>query len=247
MSYSVIDTTGTPREITVNHKITAIDGVSQTPNLYIVEVMPFGHKPKVRPRKIDRVKITIAPFNTMSSAGVPTYGTPFDVYGDPHFKEFKRFDQEQSKDVLKSLGYFNFNSAPGSFSRTLIRAHFLDKLAGYAFLGQYAVAFTTVTYPARDWQGNLGTPTEVTRSITVDDVQTQAGFVTNDGLKLIEGQAILRIPRDQITLAELASIDNYFTITLQSVAVRYRIWNSAPKGFCIEHTHHYEVYLQRAL
>lgn len=244
MTYIILDTSNADQVLKPFDRIDEIDG--ETITLYVTEVAPEAAT-RMKKKLIEPSDIKISPYVSLNSSGVPSYGTPYYSKADLIWKESKRYDADLGAETTVSRGTLTFlRPRRGQKSKILI-AYFHDRLDGFTFSDQFTVNFVTVTYPSADWRGNTGTPTTSSLAIDCDMVTAKDGFVTEDGITLKNGSAMLKVSRDKITREAMASKDSYFTIAVNGgTAVKYTIWNQ-DEGLCIEKNHFFNIYLNRGM
>lgn len=246
MSYSILDVTGTSRTLNDQDKITSLDG--ETKELYVVSIEAEArHRRFNAKRLIDPIDAIIAPFSSLDSSGVPTYGTPYTVKADLHWHEENHFYQISGPDVLYSTGFLVMRHAPNAFKRRMVVMKFTDRQQGKHFAGEYTVSFSSVTYPNQTAMGDLGAPTTSTRTISCDLVELKEGTRTTDGIVLKTGTAMLKVDRSLITRSEVNGRYNYFTISLNGLSVGRFGLDPEQDAAIIENSHHFHIYLKKAV
>lgn len=244
MSYEVYDTSRVAQTVGADDKITEIDG--EPVDFYIKKLKPFGHQKFAPARLISPTPIKIAPFVSMGANGVPTYGTEYEAKADVHLDAIMEFDKDQGKLIKKAEGRLNFKHVRGDHNRKFLAVFLSDELSAKAFESQYTVVYQKATYAGSGFVGHKGTVTYTPKAIIAARVELKDGLETEDGIKLVNGMAMVKIGRDQITRAEILDPNSHFEISVNGeTPVVYRAWNGGE--FCIEQTHHFHVYLTRAL
>lgn len=245
MTYIILDTLKAEQVLKPFDKINSIDGESLT--LYLTEVAPEAAT-RMKKRLIEPSLINISPFDELNSSGVPQYDTDYDCMADVIWKESKRYDAATGAETTVSRGTLTFLRPKGTHKSKILIAYFHDRLDGFTFSDQFTVSFVNVT-ETRDWRGQVGTPTTSTLNLNCDMVTMKEGFMTEDGVMLINGTAMIKVSRDQITREQINANprQSYFNIALNGASpVKYYIWNS-PEGNCVEKSHFLNIYLNREM
>lgn len=246
MTFYIKDSTKALKTLKPHDRIDEIDG--EVLPMYFTEIAPEAAT-RTAKRLIEPSVIKISPFVSVGANGAPTFGTPYYADADVIFREIKRYDSRTGANTTVSRGTLTFLRPRGAHKSKILVGFFHDRLDGLMFANQFTVTFVSVTYPDADWRGNRGTPTTASTSLNCDAIELRDGFVTEDGVVLKNGGAMIKVSRDQITRDQITQFDSYFTIRLNTDdAVVYRVWNTGDeKGVCVEGTHFFNIYLTRGV
>jgi len=245
MTYTILDALKNEQTLKPFDKVKSIDGESLT--LYLTEVAPEAAT-RMKKRLIEPSLINISPFDELNSSGVPQYDTAYDCLADVIWKESKRYDVSTGAETTVSRGTLTFLRPRGSQKSKILIAYFHDRLDGFTFSDQFTVQFVDIT-EVRDWRGQVTSSSGTPLTLNCDMVTMKEGFITEDGVMIKSGTAMIKVSRDQITREQINAHakQSYFTIALNGAsAVKYYIWNT-PEGNCIEKNHFLNIYLNREM
>lgn len=247
MAYTVRDINGAERKLIPGSKIVSIDG--EETELYFNGVEPMAHRGRFPPALIGGGAIVIQNYLGQSN-GAPVYGAPYTVKGQITWQEAGRLDpdtmwsrskyskEDKVRLVIKALR--NTTQRRGAY---VITAG--DKANYLSHEDTHEIFFYihTTTYNARGIQTGSTTSAPITIQPSFVELEDQYR-TTEEGQSYKYGEARIGIPMSQITLEQLASMSNYFTISTNGgPAVKYFIWDG---NAVTKQTNDYEVHLRRS-
>lgn len=243
-SFSSIATDGTEYAWSDQDKIVSFDGDACE---FYVSSLESEQRTRVKARLIDDVPCEILPFVQLNADNSIEYGDPVTIMCQVHEEEERKYDSETGKTETKSLGFLVALQAPTlEHKRKLVVIKYGDKQRAKAIANQVAVTFTPWTV-AKDFQGRPTKTAGTPRALDVAFAELRAGVQTQDKLTLRKGMAMLRIPREQLSLAETQDPNHTFEITLNEADFGIFRLKPIPEGVCVEQGHFWHLYLTREI
>jgi len=241
VSYSIKALDKSAVMVAPTNRITSIAGTSR--ELYITDVRPYPSCGRPTLRRAEKVVIEPLSF----SGGAVTAGPPKTFKGQVDFEISSRHSASRSPDGPESRGSILFLSGETSKVSQLVEIEFTDSLSGFSFSGLYQIRYLPpptlsggnpdLYIPASE---GPGTPVPITPVF----VSLSEQSVFEGAAKIKTGDALIRIPRTQLTEAHLQADRMLIEITPKGGSARmYQLWNS--DGIKPMQTLHWEIYLKR--
>jgi len=247
MSFLLEQTNGSGVAIDVGAKITSIAGSAV--EAYIVDLLPYSVGMRRRARILAPVDIVVQPLTGISAQGAPQYGAAItlrgQVKGESASNRFIGVKQGADAPETSRSIYFNNTNQAQPFG--VVRGKVADAMSGLLLAGLFTIRYLP---PPTLSGGNpdLYIPSSETPGTPIAlnpvFVSLSEQSVFEGAAKIKTGDALIRIPRTQLTEAQLQADRMLIEITPKGGSARmYQLWNS--DGIKPMQTLHWEIYLKR--